>query len=88
MRIKEAFIHDLLMQVTSGKITFSRACELINEEAAKPVSKEQSKINMKAMLRQCSNGLYSNYYAINKDSLNEYFEKGLNLKNYSEYDQI
>lgn len=83
MKVKESLLHDLLMQITSGKITFSRACELLNEEAEKPVSKEQSNINMNVMLRQCSNGC-----EINKDSLKDYFERGLNLKNYNEYDQI
>lgn len=78
MKIKEALIHDLLMQVTSAKISFSRMCELINEEFYKPPSEEQADINRRTFLRQTSNGA----------DTKEYFRKGLNLKDYNEFDTI
>jgi hypothetical protein len=42
MKIKVAFIHDVLSQVQQEKISFSRMVELINEEADKPNPEEKS----------------------------------------------
>lgn len=88
MKIIEAKLYDIIQQLHTASISFSRATELINEEFAKPVTEEQAKINLQVMARHCLTEWTGDKMVFSEKNLLSYFKENAQSKNYKEYDQL
>lgn len=89
-KIITAFVHEQLARLQKEEISFSRFVELLNEKAneAEESTKEQAKINVKAMLRQCNFFRDGEWIKVKDAELVEWFKGGHHRKDFNLYDTI